>query len=333
MRPLAVVIMAAGKGTRMKSDAAKVLHEICGKPLIYFPVRLAVQMRAHEIVVVVGHQADAVTAAVRAEFPRARLEFATQKTQEGTAHAVLQARPALAGFAGDVLILSGDVPLLPLETLRAMRRRHAQAHAALTAMGAVLDDATPYGRWVRGADGRLLRVVEQKDASEEEKKIREMNAGVYLADADFLWRALARIDKNNAQREMYLTDAIAKTNELAGVVADYLMTQPQLALGVNSRVDLAETARTIRLALAEEAMSGGVTIVDPQTTYLDVEARVGADTVIEPGVSLLGKTRVGRGCRVGQGARLENVQVGDGAIVGPYVVISDTRVRAGEDLW
>jgi len=333
MRQLAVVIMAAGKGTRMKSDAAKVLHELCGKPMIYFPVRLALQLRAEKTVVVVGHQADAVREAVRAEFPRARLAFALQKTQEGTAHAVLQAKAALAGFAGDVLILSGDVPLLPLETLRAMRRRHARSKAALTAMGAVLDDATPYGRWVRGADGRLLRVVEQKDATAEEKKIREMNAGVYVADAAMLWRALARINKNNAQHEMYLTDAIAKTNELGGAVADYLIDEPRLALGVNSRVDLADVTRTIRQALAAAAMNDGATLIDPQTTYLDVAAVIEPDAVIEPGVALLGKTHVGRGCRIGQGARLENVRVGDGARLGPYVVLADSRVAPGEDLW
>lgn len=330
MRPLAVVILAAGKGTRMKSALAKVLHEVCGKPLIYYPVRLARQMKAARIVAIVGHQAEAVRAAVRTEFPAASIDFALQRTQDGTGHAVLQAKSALRGFDGDVLILSGDVPLLRLETARAIVAQHRRTKSDLTSMTTRLDDPTGYGRCLTDEAGRLVRVVEQKDADEEQKKIQVVNAGFYVADAKTLWAALARIGKNNAQGEMYLTDAIEIAGRLGKKVLPFRLAEPWQILGVNSRAELAEAARIMRRAINAEWMKSGVTMIDPESTYLDWDVRVGPDTVIEPGAMLLGRTRIGAGSRIGQGARLTDVTAGPGAVLGPYVVLQGMRVEAGE---
>jgi bifunctional UDP-N-acetylglucosamine pyrophosphorylase/glucosamine-1-phosphate N-acetyltransferase len=298
--------------------------------MIFYSVRLALQLRPRQTVVIVGHQAGAVTAAVRRDFPHARITFAKQTQQLGTAHAVLQAKRALRGFVGDVLILSGDVPLLPPATLREFRRRHARSDADLTSMATIMDDPTGYGRWLRDAGGQLLRVVEQKDATDEQKKIQEINAGIYLVRAPLLWRVLARVGRDNAQREMYLTDAVHLTRELGGRVGGFVMEPAHLVLGINSRVELAEAARTMRLAMAGELMRRGVTIVDPHTTYLDWGVAIGRDTVIEPNVMLTGRTRIGRNCRLSWGARLDDVRTGDRVSIGPHVFLQNCRIKSGE---
>jgi len=331
MIPLAIIIMSAGKGTRMKSDKAKVLHELCGKPMIAFPVRLALNLKAQRIVVIVGHQAADVERAVKAEFPRARLQFALQAEQHGTAHAVLQAKKALRGFTGDVLILSGDVPLLSLESIRRFRRHHRVTKSALSVLTTRPPDPAHYGRCLIDAQRRLTRIIEYRDATPGERTISEINTGIYLIDAKLLWWALDRIGTDNDQHEMYLTDAIALANDAGRLVTALEEPDDLSVMGINSRVELAQAERAIRAQFNESLMRDGVTMIDPIATYLDLGVRVGKDTLIEPGVRVTGKTRVGKGCLLGLGARLHDVTVGDGAAVAPRVVLDGVTIKAGEN--
>src|SRR5512133_671404 len=300
--PLAAVVLAAGKGTRMKSRTAKVLHEIGGRPLGWYAVKRALDAGANPVVVVVGHQAEAVEAALVASLPGAPLRFAVQEKQLGTAHAVLAARRGLRGFDGPVAILSGDVPLLETDTLLRVVRARARARAPLAFATMTLDAPRGYGRIVRDASGRPARIVEEKDASEAERAIHEVNAGLYCADAVFLWKALAKVGSDNAQEEFYLTDLVAMAARRDGAVD----VAPEEASGVNDREELARAARVLLRRRARALMRAGVTIEDPDRFDCDEGVEIGPDVVVEPGVRLLGRTRVGAGCRLGAGAILNH---------------------------
>lgn len=322
--PLAAIVLAAGKGTRMKSQHAKVLHEVCGRPLATFPVRRALEVGADPVVVVVGHQAEAVQAAVAAALPDPALRFAVQREQLGTAHAVLAAREALGAHRGPVAILSGDTPLLTAATLRAVVDARARAGAGVALGVMTLADPHGYGRVIRDAAGRPARIVEEKDASEAEKRVGEVNAGLYCVEGAFLWEALARVGSANAQREFYLTDLVALAAAGPGVVA---VEVPALeAAGVNDREELARAGRALTARFASELMRSGVTIEDPARFDVDEGVTVGPDTVIEPGVRLRGRTRVGAGCRIGQGSILADAVVEDGATVKPYSVVEEAVI-------
>jgi bifunctional UDP-N-acetylglucosamine pyrophosphorylase / glucosamine-1-phosphate N-acetyltransferase len=320
--PLAAVILAAGKGTRMKTRRAKLLHEVCGRPLAYYPVKRALEVGADRVVVVVGHQAEEVEAALLAHLPDAPLRFALQKEQLGTAHAVLSARPALRGFDGQVLILSGDTPLLTAETLRAVVEKRGRAGLAFATM--TVENPAGYGRVVHAPGSGPALVVEEKDATADEKKIHEVNAGLYCADAAFLWKTLARVGSKNAQREFYLTDLVALAAEGPGAVAAHV--SPVDAAGVNDQEDLSLAARALTRRIAEALMESGVTIEDPERFDCDEGVTVGPDTVIEPSVRLRGRTRVGSGCRIGQGSILADTTIADGVTVKPYCVFEDAAV-------
>ncbi|GEJ55789.1 bifunctional UDP-N-acetylglucosamine diphosphorylase/glucosamine-1-phosphate N-acetyltransferase GlmU [Anaeromyxobacter diazotrophicus] len=320
--PVAAIVLAAGKGTRMKTRRAKVLHEVCGRPLVYYPVKRALEAGADPVVVVVGHQAEEVEAALRAHLPGAPLRFAVQKEQLGTAHAVLSARPSLRGFDGEVLILSGDTPLLTTETLRAVLRRRGRAALAFATM--TLENPTGYGRVVHAPHGGPALVVEEKDATDQERLIREVNAGLYCAEAAFLWKTLSRVGSKNAQREFYLTDLVALAAEGPGAVA--ARVPPFEAAGVNDQEELSLAARALTRRLAERLMRAGVTLEDPERFDCDEGVEVGPDTVLEPSVRLRGATRVGAGCRVGQGSILTDTTVADGAVVKPYCVFEQAVV-------
>jgi bifunctional UDP-N-acetylglucosamine pyrophosphorylase / glucosamine-1-phosphate N-acetyltransferase len=325
--PLAAIVLAAGKGTRMKSQKAKVLHEIAGRPLAWYPVRRALAMGADPVVVVVGHQAEAVEAAVAAALPGAPVRFAVQKEQLGTAHAVLSAKAALRGYRGPVLILSGDTPLLEEETLAAVAKARSKGRAALSL--ATMRPASPrgYGRIVRGAKGRPERIVEEKDATAEERLIGEVNAGLYCADAEFLWKSLARIGSKNAQGEFYLTDLVAMAARSGGVAA--VEVPPAQAAGVNDRAELARAARVLADRRAEAFMKAGVSIEDPARFDCDEGVEIAADVVIEPGVRLRGATRIGASTVIGAGAVLVNTVVAEGVTVKPYTVSEDAVIAAG----
>ncbi|HUL58989.1 MAG TPA: bifunctional UDP-N-acetylglucosamine diphosphorylase/glucosamine-1-phosphate N-acetyltransferase GlmU [Anaeromyxobacteraceae bacterium] len=322
---LAAVVLAAGKGTRMKSRRAKLLHEACGRPLGWYPVKRALEAGASPVVVVVGHQADEVRAALTAALPGAPLRFAVQAEQLGTAHAVLAAKEALAAHRGRIAILSGDTPLLRVETLRAVADAGVGAALALATM--TLAAPNGYGRVVRDGRGRPARVVEERDASDAERAIREVNAGLYCADAAFLWEALARVGSSNAQREFYLTDLVAIAAAGPGAVA--VPVPAEEAAGVNDREELARAARILTARTASALMKAGVTIEDPARFDCDEGVEIGADTVIEPDVRLRGRTRVGAGCRIGQGSILQDAVLADDVTVRPYTVMEDARVGRG----
>ncbi|MCM2334993.1 MAG: bifunctional UDP-N-acetylglucosamine diphosphorylase/glucosamine-1-phosphate N-acetyltransferase GlmU, partial [Anaeromyxobacteraceae bacterium] len=341
--PLAAVVLAAGKGTRMKSATAKVLHELGGKPLAWYAVRAALDAGAAPVVVVVGHQAAEVEARLRAELPGAPLRFALQLEQRGTAHAVLAARRALRGVAGPVAILSGDVPLLSTATLSRVVAARARARAPLAFATMALAEPRGYGRVVRDGRGRPARIVEEKDASDAERAIGEVNAGLYCADAGFLWKALARVGSRNAQGEFYLTDLVALA--AGGRPPVTVPVDPLEASGVNDREELARAGGVLQRRRASALMRAGVTIEAPERFLCDEGVEVGADTVVEPDVRLRGATRIGAGCRIGQGAVLADAVLAPGVTVRPYTVIEGpatvgagailgpfSRIRPGSEL-
>ncbi|HZZ85240.1 MAG TPA: bifunctional UDP-N-acetylglucosamine diphosphorylase/glucosamine-1-phosphate N-acetyltransferase GlmU [Anaeromyxobacteraceae bacterium] len=325
--PLAAIVLAAGKGTRMKSARAKVLHQVCGRPLAYFPVKRALSLGADPVVVVVGHQAREVEAALRAALPDAPLRFALQEEQLGTAHAVLSAKKALRGFEGSVVICSGDTPLLTEETLASVVDARRKAKAGLAFATMTLENPTGYGRVVHSHDGKLALIVEEKDATPEERRIQEVNAGLYCADAAFLWKTLAKVGQQNAQGEFYLTDLVALAAEGPGAVA--ARVSPVEAAGVNDQEELSLAGRALTRRLAQRLMKSGVTLEDPERFLCDEGVEVGPDTVVETGVRLRGATRVGRGCVVGQGSVLTDTVLGDGVTLKPYCVTEQAEVRDG----
>jgi bifunctional UDP-N-acetylglucosamine pyrophosphorylase/glucosamine-1-phosphate N-acetyltransferase len=315
---IAAVVLAAGKGTRMKSDRAKVLHEALGRPIAFFPIRAALSADAAKVVVVVGHQADAVKTGLQKQFPSAPLAFAEQTEQLGTAHAVLCAEEQLKGFDGDVLILAADVPLIRAETLQKLVQAKGDADVALIIAKA--KEPKGYGRIVRNPKGEVLRIVEEKDATPEERKIDEINASIYLASAKFLFSALKGVGKANAQGEYYLTDIVAKGRSVA------VLAEEAEVAGVNDKAQLAQSAAQLRERKNLQLMKDGVVMVDPAVTYVDEGVEVGADTVLEPMVSLRGKTRIGKGARIGQGCVLIDVEVSDGAEVFAYSHLQGAKV-------
>ncbi len=310
----------------MKSARAKVLHEIAGRPLAYYPVKRALELGAERVVVVVGHQAEAVQAALVAALPGAPLRFAEQREQLGTAHAVLQAKAAMRGWAGPILILSGDTPLLTVEALSAVVSARARTKAL--AVMATMRPESPrgYGRVVRDERGRAVRVVEEKDATEAERAIGEVNSGLYCVESEFLWRALGKVGAKNAQGEFYLPDLVAMAAARGG--ASTVEVPALVAAGVNDRVDLARVGRVLVGRLAEAHARAGVTIEDPARFDCDEGVEIGQDVVIEPGVRLRGRTRVGAETVIGAGCILQDALVGEGVTLKPYTIVEDARVEA-----
>ena len=315
---IAAVVLAAGKGTRMKSERAKVLHQMAGRPMAFFPIRAALALDASPIVVVVGYQAENVKEELGRQFAGAPIRFALQAEQLGTGHAVLCAQEALRGFEGSVLILAADVPLLRTQTLQRLVDARRGLDLALLACRA--SDPKGYGRIVRRPDGTVAKIVEEKDASPEERKIAEVNASVYLADAKFLFSALRGLGRSNAQGEYYLTDIVARGRAVA------VEAEETEVAGVNDRAQLARSAAQIRERRNAQLMKDGVTLVDPAVTYVDEGIEVGTDTVLEPLVSLRGKTRIGRGVQLGQGCVIVDSEIADGAKILPYSHLEGARI-------
>jgi bifunctional UDP-N-acetylglucosamine pyrophosphorylase/glucosamine-1-phosphate N-acetyltransferase len=307
--PLAVVILAAGRGTRMKSGRAKVLHEVAGRPMLAYPLEAAQALSPQRLVVVVGQGEELV----RERFED-RAVFVAQEEPRGTGHAVLAAREVLQGFAGDVMILCGDTPLLREGTLRRMREVKLEGDAELLLLSA---SAPLPGRVVRDEQGRVVRIVEETDAAPEELAIEEGNAGVYLVDAGLLWKALSEVDDRNAQGEIYLTDVVQRVFSSGRSVEALRLDDPEESLGVNTRAELAEAAAIWRRRTAERLMREGVTLIDPQATYLDVDVQVGRDTVIEPGCVLKGDTRIGERVHVKAHTTIEWSRIEDDVEIGP----------------
>ncbi|RNC72248.1 MAG: bifunctional UDP-N-acetylglucosamine diphosphorylase/glucosamine-1-phosphate N-acetyltransferase GlmU [Desulfuromonadales bacterium] len=323
MADLAAIILAAGKGTRMKSDLVKVMHPLAGSPMVAWPIDAAREAGTSHIVTVVGHQAEKI----RDHFAgQDDITFALQGEQLGTGHAVASAADALAGFTGKVLILCGDVPLIRPESLRSMVEAHDATGATLTILTTRLANPFGYGRIVRGYDGRVIRIVEEKDASSEIRSCTEVNAGIYCADADFLFDAVRRIGNDNAQGEYYLTDIVIMAAERGLRCSAFPVANAMEVMGVNDRVHLAAAGAVTRHRINEALMLDGVTIIDPATTYIDRGVTVGRDTTIHPGVHLSGRTEIGEGCTIEQGAVIKGSTLGDGCVVEPGAVIRSCRL-------
>ncbi|HVR63155.1 MAG TPA: bifunctional UDP-N-acetylglucosamine diphosphorylase/glucosamine-1-phosphate N-acetyltransferase GlmU [Polyangia bacterium] len=322
---LAVIVLAAGKGTRMKSRRAKVLHPLLGRPLAAYPIALAREMGADPIVPVLGHQRDAVEAELSARFGAGSLRVVEQADQRGTGHAVALALPALGDFAGIVTIVYGDVPLLRRETLDALVGA-ARAGGCLAIVTARPPDPTGYGRILRDRRGRITAVIEQKDASEKQRRIGEINAGIYAAPADFLRAATAKLDARNAQGELYLTDIVAQAARGIGVVA--IEAAADDVAGINDRAQLAEAEAMMR-ARINRAWMAHATFRDPASTVVEPDVTLGEDVELGRNVSLRGRTRVGAGARIDDGVVLTDTEVGAGAQIKPYCIATETVIGPG----
>lgn len=324
MKNLAAVVLAAGKGTRMKSEKPKVLHIVAGKPMLFYPVNLLKNSGAGKIVLVVGFGSEAVVEAFRDY----GLSFVTQEEQLGTGHAVSCALKELRGFDGDVLVLSGDVPLIKEETVKALLDLHrkGKAKTAISIVTTVEENPKGYGRIVRDAEGEITRIVEEKDCSPLQRKIQEVNTGIYLFSASFLNDNIKKLGKENAQGEYYLPDLVHLAVEQGLRVDSITIPDSTEVMGVNNRVELARAGEHMRGRINEALMVSGVTIIDPQSTYVDFGATVGVDTVIYPGVRLSGTTAIGKKCVIEEGSVITSSKVGDGSTIKSYSVIEDSEV-------
>jgi bifunctional UDP-N-acetylglucosamine pyrophosphorylase/glucosamine-1-phosphate N-acetyltransferase len=319
---LHIVILAAGKGTRMKSALPKVLHRVAGLPMIEHVLATADTLRPTSITVVIGHEADALRQALAG---RSNVGLVVQEPQLGTAHALLTTAEALRGAKGTLILLSGDVPMLTADTLKALVERHRSANAAATVVTAVVSDPKGYGRIVRSGE-QIDRIVEDRDATPGQRAIDEINSGIYAFALDGLFDAVRSIAADNAQREYYLPDLVAVYRGQGRPVETIRVARSDEIRGINSRSELAAVSHIVRSEKNAELMALGVTIEDPATTYIDRDVTVGADTVIHPGVSLEGQTIIGRGCEIHSGVRVVNSQIGDGVIINNHCVITDVCV-------
>lgn len=317
-----VVILAAGKGTRMKSARPKVLHRVAGQPMIEHVLTCAAAITPTSTVVVIGHQADALTSAL-ARHPN--LTFVVQEPQLGTAHALLTTESTLAGATGLLVLLSGDAPLLTADTLKALVDRHRSSGAAATVVTAVIDHPHGYGRIVR-AGQQIAKIVEEKDASAAEREIREINSGIYAFSLDGLFDTVRCIAAENAQREYYLPDLVAIYRQRGSIVETVTVSNPDEIRGINSRIELAAVSRIVRDKKTTELMASGVTIEDPSTAYVDTTVTIGTDTILHPGVSLEGQTRIGAGCEIHSGARIVDSHIGDRVTILNHCVITNATI-------
>jgi bifunctional UDP-N-acetylglucosamine pyrophosphorylase/glucosamine-1-phosphate N-acetyltransferase len=320
-----VVVLAAGKGTRMKSQRPKVLHTISGLTIIERVLRTAAALMPASITLVVGHGAEEVRQSLAR---RTSLKFVTQEKQLGTGHALLQTRSLLEGKSGTVVLLSGDAPLLTVDSLKALLAAHHEANAAATVITANFPKPFGYGRVIR-TRGQISKIVEDRDASPTQKKITEINSGIYAFDLAPLFAALDSIGTANKQGEYYLPDLIAIYRKQKKPVATFVVERGDEIRGINSRTELAEVTTMVRQQKNEELMASGVTLIDPATTYIDADVVVGPDTVIHPCVFLEGSTKIGSACEIHAGTRNVNSTIGDRVCVRNHTVVTDSTVEAG----
>ena len=320
------IILAAGKGTRMKSKLYKVLHPVCGKPMVEHIMNRVTETAPDEIITIVGHGAELVKKQLGD-----RSEYALQAEQLGTGHAVLQAEPFLKGKKGTTLVISGDTPLLTSETLNNLFEYHQGKNASATILTAKAEDPTGYGRIVRDHVGIVEKIVEQKDATLEEARIQEINTGTYCFDNELLFDALSQLDTDNAQGEYYLTDIIEILKKAGKNVAAYLTEDFDESLGVNDRVALSKANELMRARINHQHMLNGVSFIDPKATYIDDGVVIGAETVIEPGVYLKGKTVIGENCLITANSQITDSIIEDDVTVKTSVV-EESILRKGSDV-
>jgi bifunctional UDP-N-acetylglucosamine pyrophosphorylase/glucosamine-1-phosphate N-acetyltransferase len=324
-----VVILAAGLGTRMRSNQAKVLHRVGGLPLVEHVVRAARAVTTPDrIFVVTGHQAEAVEAALAHHGVR----FVRQKEQKGTGHALAQCADQASGLDGMLMVLVGDAPLLRPETLRRLRDQQMESGCGGTLISTTVADPTGYGRVVRNAHGDVEAIVEHKACTPEQLAIREINSAIYCLRADLVWRNLSAIQPHPASGEYYLTDIFEILRKQGHRMGALHLDDPAELLGINTRIELAEADALLRDRKRRALMLSGVTIEQPASVAIDVDVEVGQDTVIEPNVRLLGATRVGSGCRVGAGSILEDMTVADRVVIHPYSYLTQSRLAMGAEV-
>ena len=320
MSDLVTVILAAGKGTRMKSKLPKVLHKAGGKSMVQHVIDAAKAAGSKRTVVITGFGSEQVRAAIGDQ-----AECVEQKEQLGTGHAVLQAKPLLGDEKGTIMVLCGDTPLLTGDLLKKLYDEHVQAGAKATVLTAIMPDATGYGRIIRSADGSVERIVEHKDATEEERSVREVNSGIYCFDAQALFASLAKVTNDNAQGEYYLPDVLWILKQQGEKIWAVTADDYEDTLGINSRLQLAGAEKILRRRKNEELMAEGVTIMDPDSTYIDADVKVGRDTVIYPQTWLEGNTEIGEECEIGPSVRFQNMKVGN-RVTGQFTYAHDAVI-------
>lgn len=318
---LAAIILAAGKGTRMKSALPKVLHEVAGRPMLHYPLAICKLLKVERTIVVIGYGKDRVEAA----FVDLGLSFVTQVRQLGTGHAVMTALPKLKGFNGSCLILSGDVPLITKETLKGLVNYHHRTGAALTLVSAILNNPAGYGRIVRNANSAITQIIEDKDCDATQRSVNEINAGIYLIDAVFLRANIRKLGNANAQGEFYLPDLVRLAVKAGKKVSVLTHLDSEEIMGINNRVELSRAGAVMRRRISIDLMRSGVTIVDPDATYIDHGVTIGVDSIIHPNACLKGDTAIGANCVIEEGAIIKNAQIGDNTIIKAYSVIDDSK--------
>jgi len=324
MDSVAAIILAAGKGTRMKSKLVKVMHPLAGAPLIQYPVTAAREAEASRIVAVVGHQAESVQTFFG---DSADVAFALQAEQNGTGHAVACAAPLLKEFRGRVLILCGDVPLIRAATLRELLEEHARQGATVTVLTARVENPHGYGRIVKDASGKVVAIVEEKDADPGQRAINEINSGIYCVEGPFLFDAVSRLGSDNAQGEYYLTDIVRMAAGQGLVCASHPVSDAVEVMGINDRIQLAEAEAVLRMRINTSHMRDGVTIRDPATAYIDGGIAIGRDTVIHPNVHISGRTEIGCECVIEPSAIIRGCRIGDRVVVKAGSVLEDSVVH------
>lgn len=326
------IVLAAGQGKRMKSKQYKVLHPVCGKPMVGHVLDTVKQANSEQIVVVVGHGAEQVMAYVGDQ-----AQFVKQEEQLGTGHAVQQAEALLGKEEGVTIVICGDTPLVKSSTIEQMLQLHKQSGAGATILTAQFEDPTGYGRIIRNHEGLVESIVEQKDCSVEQAAVKEINTGTYCFDNQKLFAALRQVTNNNAQGEYYLTDVIGILRAAGEVVQGYCTSDTSEAIGVNDRVALAEAEQLMRKRINRQHLINGVTLIDPASTYIEADVEIGADTVIYPGVILKGKTVIGEDCIIGAQSEIANsriahgvhikhsvldqAEIGDSSSIGPFAYL------------
>lgn len=320
------VVLAAGKGTRMKSDRAKVLHEIFYVPMVHHVLDSLKELDLNRVVVVTGHQSDQVKSSL-ADYD---VTFCYQSEQLGTGHAVLCTEGELAEDDGIVLILCGDTPLVRPGTLQRMIDQHYEDGATLSVMTTQLDNPTNYGRVITDDDGNILCIVEEKDANESARQIKEVNAGIYCVDSKFLFKALKQVGTDNKQNEVYLTDIVATANFDGKTLSRFVCPDSDEVMGVNSRVELAKAHFFIQARRNRQLMSEGVTLLNPAGIDIEKSVRVGGDTVVYPNVHIGGDTVVGKGCVIGRNSIIKNCRLGDRVVVGPLSYLEGVTIGNDE---
>jgi bifunctional UDP-N-acetylglucosamine pyrophosphorylase/glucosamine-1-phosphate N-acetyltransferase len=312
----------------MKSDKAKVLHEVFFAPMLHHVLEAVNSPRIDRTIAIVGHQKERVAETLK----NFQVSLVVQEEQLGTGHAVLCAREELADLGGTVLILCGDTPLIRAETIENMLAQHRDTNATLTVMTTRLANPTNYGRIVCDDQGNVLQIVEQKDATPAQRKIAEINAGIYCAESAFLFEALEQVGSDNSQGEVYLTDIVELANRAGHRVHRFAGVEAEEVLGVNSRVELAAAHKSLQLRRNEELMLSGVTIISPESVAIEKGATIGTDSCIGPNVLISGATKIGAGCRVDANSVIRNSMLGDNVVVGPFSFLENCRIDADEKL-